>query len=375
MLCSGSWLPGLQGQSSRGEYFVYVGTYTGERSKGIYVCRFDADSGRLGAPELAAEVVNPSFLAVHPNGRYVYAASEVSRYEGERSGYVSAFEVKRGTGELKLLNTVSSHGAGPCHLAVDKKGRNVLVANYGGGSVAVLPIKEDGKLGSAFSFIQHSGSSVNQRRQAGPHAHSAVLSPDNRYAFVADLGLDKIMIYRFDSQLSTLTANHPPFVQVKPGSGPRHFVFRPDGKYAYVINEILSTITAFAYDAERGALKEVQTVSTQPAVFTGDNSTAEIQVAGSGRYLYGSNRGLDTIAVFSVNGGNGTLAAVEQVPSGGKTPRNFNIDPTGSFLLAANQNSGNVVVFAINKKSGRLKPTGQSIEVASAVCVEFVRKD
>ncbi len=369
------WARSFQRKAAGGLYFVYIGPYTGEQSKGIYVCRFDSKSGRLESPQLAAEVTNPSFLAVHPNGRFLYAVSEVSTYEGQRSGYVNAFEIDRGTGKLTLLNKVSSRGGGPCHLVVDKTGKNLLVANYGGGSVALFPIKKDGKLDEAFTFIQHSGSSVDPKRQGGPHAHCVVLSDDNRFAFVADLGLDKVLIYRFDAQLGTLTPNDPPFVKVNPGAGPRHFAFHPSDKFAYVINEIQSTVTAFAYDAGRGALREIQSISTLPAGFSGRNSTAEIQVARSGRYLYGSNRGHDSIAVFAIDKKKGTLTSVEQVPTGGKTPRNFNIDPTGSYLLAANQSSNTVVVFRVDGKTGRLTPTGQSVEVFSPVCVEFVPID
>lgn len=369
------WIRSFESKAAKGEYFVYVGSYTGEKSKGIYVCRLDAPAGRLGSLELAAEVANPSFLAVHPNHRFVYAVSEVSQYEGQKTGYVSAFEIDRKTGKLTPLNRISSRGSGPCHLVVDKTGRNVLVANYGSGSVAVLPIKQDGLLGDASAFVQHSGSSVNPKRQQGPHAHCVSLSPDNRFACVVDLGLDEVLVYRFDPQKGSLTPNDPPFAKVNPGAGPRHFTFHPGGKFAYVINEIQSTITVFAYDAHRGALRELQTVTTLPAGFAGQNSTAEIQAASSGKFLYGSNRGHDSIAVFSVDSGKGTLTPVEQVPTQGKVPRNFNIDPTGSYLFAANQNSNNVVIFRVDGKTGRLIPTGQVFEVGSPVCVDFVPVD
>ena len=369
------WIRSSENKAAKGEYFVYVGPYTGEKSKGIYVCRFNAGTGKLGSLELAAEVGNPSFLAVHPNHRFVYAVSEVSRYEGQRSGYVSAFEIDRKTGKLTLLNKVSSRGGGPCHLVVDKTGKNVLVANYGSGSVAVLPIKENGLLGDASAFVQHSGSSMNPRRQQGPHAHCVSLSPDNRFAFVVDLGLDKVLIYRFDPEKGSLTPNDPPFAKVNPGAGPRHFTFHPSGKFAYVINEMQSTITAFAYDAKRGALRELQTITTLPAGFAGENTTAEVQAAKSGKFLYGSNRGHDSIAGFSVDPGKGTLAPIEQVSTQGKMPRNFNIDPTGSYLFAANQNSHNVVIFRVDGKTGRLIPSGQVFEVGSPVCVDFVPVD
>jgi 6-phosphogluconolactonase len=257
-------------------------------------------------------------------------------------------------------------------VSVDHAGRNVLVANYGGGSVSVLPIGDDGRLGEATAFIQHEGSSVDPRRQTAPHAHSINVDPDNRFAFVADLGLDRVMIYRFDSQQGTLAANDPPWASVAPGAGPRHFAFQPGGRFAYVINELQSTVTAFAYDAARGALQEIQTLPTLPDDFSGSNTTAEIQVHPSGRFLYGSNRGHDSIAVYAIDADSGRLRFVEHESTQGDLPRNFGIDPSGRFLLAANQGSDSVVVFRIDGATGALTPTGQSIEVASPVCVRMV---
>lgn len=353
------------------EFIVYVGTYTRKNdSKGIYAWRFDAASGRLAPLGLAAETVNPSFVALRPGGRFLYAVSEVSSIEGRKTGAVSAFAVDPGTGKLRFINQVESRGMGPCFVAVDREGRNVLVANYGSGSIAVLPIKDDGGLAEASSSIQHSGSSVNLRRQQGPHAHSINLSPDNRFAIAADLGVDKLFVYRFDSARGSLVPNDPPFAAVKPGAGPRHFAFHPNQRYGYVINELDSTVTAFSWQSAKGVFKEVQTVSTLPPDFTGESTCAEVQVHPSGKFLYGSNRGHDSIAVFSIDG-KGALKPVEHVSTQGKVPRNFAIDPTGSWLLAANQNSGNVVVFRIDAKTGRLKPTGQTLEVASPVCVRF----
>jgi 6-phosphogluconolactonase len=316
--------------------------------------------------------VNPSFVALHPNGRYLYAVSEVSAFNGQRTGAVNAFSVDPASGRLTLLNKVSSHGDGPCHLVVDKTGKNVLVANYGGGSVSVLPITEDGRLAEASSSIQHRGSSVNPARQKQPHAHSINLSPDNRFALVADLGLDQILTYRLDPIKGMLAPGDPPFARVNPGAGPRHFVFHPGGAFAYAINELQSTITAFAYDPARGTLKELQSITTLPQGFNGESWTAEIEMHPSGRFLYGSNRGHDSIAVFSVDPATGMLTPVEQIPSGGKTPRGFGLDPGGSFLLAANQNSDNLVVFRVDLKTGRLSPTGQKLEVPSPVCVDFL---
>ncbi|MGH9628428.1 MAG: lactonase family protein [Bryobacteraceae bacterium] len=366
-----SALPAAQKAKAR-DYFVYIGTYTREDSKGIYAYRFNLDSGQLTPIGLAAEVVNPSFLAVDPKGRHIYAVSEVADFQGQKSGAVSAFEIDPGTGKLKLLNTVPTGGGGACHLVVDKASKNVLVANYGGGSIASLPLKSDGSLEKASAFVQHEGSSVDPKRQRGPHAHSINLSQDNRHAVVADLGLDQVLVYDFSPKKGTLTANDPPFAKVKPGAGPRHFAFHPKGRYAYVINELQSTVTAFSYDPKRGVLTELQTITTLPEDFSGENYTAEVQVHPSGKFVYGSNRGHDSIAVFAVDAGKGTLTPVEQVSTKGKTPRNFGIDPTGSFLIAANQNTDNLVVFRIDPATGRLTPTGQEVKVDAPVCVKFV---
>ncbi len=355
-----------------GQYFVYIGTYTGPQSKGIYLCRLDSVTGKLEPPELAAEEVNPSFLALHPSGRFLYAVSEIAGFNGQRAGAVAAFAVDSKTGKLRLLNRVSSRGAGPCHVVVDKTGKNALVANYGGGSIAVLPIGEDGRLAEASAFVQHKGSSINPSRQKGPHAHSINLAPDNRFALVTDLGLDQVLVYRFDAARGSLSAGDPPFVGVTPGTGPRHLAFNPEARFVYVINELQSTMTALAYDAGKGSLRELQALSTLPAGFSGENSTAEVELHPSGGFLYGSNRGHDSIALFSVDRANGRMTTVEQTPTGGKTPRSFAIDPTGKFLLAANQDSGSIVVFRIDPKSGRLTPTGQKIDVPSPVCLRYL---
>jgi len=359
--------------AGEGGYFVYFGTYTNGASKGIYVSRFDLASGHLAPPELAAEAPNPSFVALHPNGKYLFAVSEIGRFEGERSGAVGAFAIDPKSGKLTQLNRVASRGSGPCFVAVDRSGMDVLVANYGGGSVAVLPIQPDGRLASASAFVQHTGSGPDRARQERPHAHSINVSPDNHYAFVADLGLDKVMIYRFDESRGSLTPNDPPFAKVNPAAGPRHFTFHPGGKYAYVINEMQSTVTAFSYDAARGELKEIQTITTLPKDFKGENTTAEVQVHPSGKFLYGSNRGHDSIAVFVIDQATGLLTTVEQVSlMGKKEPRNFGIDPTGAFLIAAYQNSNNVVVYRIDTKTGRLTPTGQELQLGAPVCVKFL---
>jgi 6-phosphogluconolactonase len=255
---------------------------------------------------------------------------------------------------------------------VDKEGKNVLVANYGGGSVAALPIQADGRLREASSFIQHKGSSVNPKRQEGPHAHSINLDTANRFACAADLGLDQVLVYQFDATKGTLTPHTPPFAAVAPGAGPRHFAFHPSGRYAYVINEMNSTVTAFTYDAQQGTLKELHTLSTLPAGFKGNNSTAEVQVHPSGKFLYGSNRGHDSIAIFTIDQDTGRLTAAGHELTQGRTPRNFGIDPTGSYLLAANQATDTIVVFRIDPQTGNLKATGQTVSMPTPVCVKFV---
>ncbi len=355
-----------------GKAWVYIGTYTQRGSQGIYLARMDLAGGKLDLEGLAGEVVNPSFLAPHPNGKFLYAVGEVGQFAGGKGGAVSAFAVNPETGRLSLLNQKSSRGAGPCHIVIDPTGRNALVANYGGGSVACLPIADDGCLGDAASFFQHEGSSVNRRRQERPHAHSINLDPANRFAFAPDLGIDKIMVYRFDPAAHRLEPNDPPAAPVAPGSGPRHFDFHPSARYAYAIGELASTITAFAYDAGRGTLEAIQTISTLPEGFNGTNTTADIHVHPSGKFVYGSNRGHDSIAMFSVDLGTGKLTSLGHRATEGKTPRNFGIDPTGAFLLAANQDTDNVVVFRIDGATGTLEPTGQSIRVPVPVCVKFL---
>ena len=358
----------------KGEYIAYIGTYTEKSSKGIYAFRFDAATGKLTPLGLAAETVSPSYLAIHPNHQFLYAVNEVANFEGQKAGAVSAFSIDRDTSKLTFLNQVSSRGPGPCHLSLDKTGKNLLVANYEGGSVAVFPVESDGRLRDASAIIQHTGSSVNKERQEAPHAHCIFTSPDNRFALAADLGLDKVLVYRFDAAHGTLTPNNPAFGKTPPGAGPRHIAFHPDGKYVYVINEIQCTLSTFAYDPAHGALRLKDTVSTLAKGYnvTANDSTAEIEVHPSGKFVYGSNRGHDSIAVFAVDPAEGTVNRVEIVSTMGKTPRGFGIDPTGSFLIAANQDSDSLVVFRINQETGRLTPTGQKLEAYTPVSVEFV---
>lgn len=357
-----------------GKMRVYIGTYTGKGSKGIYRLTLDLANGSLTEDGVTEGVTNPSFLAIDPSGTHLYSVAEIETFDGKKAGGVAAFQLDPKTGNLTKLNEQSSGGAGPCHLVVDRDAKNVLVANYGGGSVAVLPIDAGGKVGETTTFIQHKGKSVNPQRQEGPHAHSINVDTANRYAFVADLGLDKVFVYRFDPKAGKLTPNDPPAEAVPAGGGPRHFAWHPSGKFAYANNEISSSVNAFAYDPKMGMLKLLQTIPTLPREARDDegNTTAEVQVHPSGKFVYVSNRGHDSIAVFKVDPSTGKLDIVEYTPSGGKVPRNFGIDPTGKYLLAANQDTDNVVVFRIDPKTGGLNPTGHSARVPTPVCVKFL---
>jgi 6-phosphogluconolactonase len=351
------------------DYLVYIGTYTNNtKSKGIYAYRFDSPSGKLEALGLAGETANPSFLAIHPSRRFLYAVGE-----GKPSS-VSAFSVDTTTGKLTPLNSEPVPGAGPCYISLDRAGRYAFVANYGSGNVLVFPIGADGRIQPPAANVQHAGSGGNPKRQAGPHAHSIKLSPDERYVLAADLGIDQLLVYRFDRATGKLTPNEPPSAKLKPGAGPRHFAFHPNKRVVYSINELDSTVTAFEWNARRGTLTEFQTTSTLPAGFSGNNSTAEIVVHPNGRFVYGSNRGHDSIAVFAADR-KGTLKLIDNTPTMGSTPRNFAIDPTGKYLFAANQRSDNLVVFRIDGKTGKLTAAGPPVEVGSPVCVRFVKAE
>lgn len=356
------------------ELLALFGTYTGSgKSKGIYCYKLDLASGKLAEVGVTEGIKNPSFLAISPDGRFVYAVSEVSE-GGKPTGAVTAFSLNRKSGELRALNHQSSEGAGPCHVSVDRTGRCVLVANYGSGSVASYPVAEDGSLRPAASAIQHEGSSVDPRRQQGPHAHSFNISPDNRFAFAADLGLDKVLVYKLDAAKGTITPSDPPFAKTPPGGGPRHFAFRADGKFAYVCNEMKSSVTAFAYDADKGTLSEIQTISTLPLdeQELKGNSTAEIQVHPSGKFLYCSNRGHDSLAIFAIDQPSGKLTAAGHQKTLGRTPRNFGIDPTGTYVVACNQATDNAAVFKVDQASGKLAQVGDLVSIPSPVCVKFV---
>lgn len=350
---------------------LYVGTYTSAASKGIYTLEMDVATGRLGPAKLAAETANPSFLALHPNGKFMYAVGELGDFQGRKSGAVSAFAITPQNGDLKLLNQQPSGGYGPCHVVIHPDSQHVLVANYSSGSAAVLPIRLDGQLGEPTAVVQHEGTGPDPQRQQGPHAHAVQLDQAGRFAFVADLGLDKILVYRFGRDTGTITPNEPPAAKLAPGAGPRHLAFHPNGRLAYVINELDSTVTAFAYHAESGTLQNLHSLSTLPTGFAEPNTTAEIRVHPTGRFLYGSNRGHDSIAAFTVEPQTGRLTAIGHQSSGGRTPRNFNIDPTGRWLVAANQASDTLVVLKIDPATGSLSPTGIIANVPTPVCIAF----
>jgi 6-phosphogluconolactonase len=357
---------------SGGQALVYVGTYTRGESEGIYVYRMDPSSGALEFSSKATGIENPSFLDIDPSRRFLYAVSEIGGSSSKPEGAVNAYSIAPGSGRLTYLNQQPTLGDGPCHLSVDRTGKYVLVANYGSGSVCILPIESDGRLGESTDFVQHEGSSVDPERQQGPHAHSINIDAANRFAFAPDLGIDKVMIYRLDLARGKLEPSDQRFVRLQAGAGPRHFDFHPGGGYAYVINELGSTVTAFAYDASSGSLRELQTVSTLPDDFAGTSHTADVHVAPSGRFLYGSNRGHGSIAVFAIDESTGELSYVDREPTGGETPRNFAIDPTGTFLLAANQDTDTIVTFRIDQQTGRLESTGHVAEVPTPVCLKFL---
>jgi len=358
-----------------GKYLIYVGTNTVRGGKGIYVFRYEAATGQFEDLGLAAETPSPAFLAISPNHKFLYAVNEIDEYQGQSSGIVSAFSVDGKTGKLTLLNQVASKGASPCHISLDHTGKFVLVANYTGGNLSVLPVGEDGRLGEASDFVQHQGHGPNHDRQEKSHPHWIGVSADNRFALNADLGLDKVFVYRFDASQGKLTPNDPRFAKLPPGAGPRHLAFHPNGKVAYVIDELNSTITTFSFDAKAGKLKQLQAVPTLPKDFSSESTTAEVAVHPSGKFLYGSNRGHDSLAVFTIDPAKGILTFVEHVSVKGKTPRNFEIDPPGNRLLVANQGTDNIVEFAIDSTTGKLTPTGTELKVPAPVCIKFLAID
>jgi 6-phosphogluconolactonase len=354
------------------KFVLYVGTYTSgpsAKSEGIYGYHMDATGALTRFTSIMS--VNPSFLTVDRSKRFLYAVNEVSDYLGKPSGAASAYKIDPVTHNLRLLNEQATQGADPCYLSVDSRKRTLLVANYTGGSVSVFPVRSDGTLGMVAQVQQDEGSGPKEQ-QKGPHAHCVIFDAFERHALVADLGIDKVMIYRFDRTTGRLSPAKQPFAELKPGAGPRHLSFHPSGKFLYVINELDSTMTAFGYNEREGTLTMIETVSTLPSDFTGISYCADVHVSSSGKFLYGSNRGHNSIVVFAIDQLTGKLTLVEHVSTEGNWPRNFTIDPSGGFLLVANQRSDNVVVFSLDANTGRLKPTGVNEQIPSPVCLKFL---
>lgn len=354
-----------------GTQIVYVGTYTSKGSDGIYVYKLNMANGELTRLHSVKDVENPSFLAIDPAGGYVYAVHELNNYQGKRTGAVRSFKIDPQTWDLTYLSEQPSYGEHPCQVTTTPDGKFVLLANYTSGSVSMFPTKE-GMIQAASDTAQHVGGGPNTGRQEGPHAHSVTISPDGRFAYAADLGNDKIYIYDLKKQPGILTPANPPFVRTAPGAGPRHFAFHPNGKFAYIITELKSTITAFAYNSDSGALKEIETVSTLPPDFSGESFCADIHITPDGRFLYGSNRGHNSLAIFKIDAASGKLQSVGFQSTLGEWPRNFAIDPTGTWLLAANKNSDNIVVFRIHKKTGELEATGAEAHVSMPTCIKIL---
>jgi 6-phosphogluconolactonase len=369
--------------TAKGNYIFFVGTYTegGSQSKGIYAYNYDAGSGKVAPLGLAAETTNPSWIAISPNGHFLYAVNEVSNYQRPNSGGLSAFSIGRDkdgrpTGKLTFLNELVTQGADPCYVTIDKTGKYALVANYTGGSLVIYRIHDDGTLDGVSAFMEHQGHGPNLQRQRSAHVHSVDLSPNNRFAYVDDLGIDGLLVYKFDGTKGVLAANSSKYATFDPGAGPRHFALHPSSKFAYVVSEMQGTVTMFANDPVTGTLERLQTISTLPTDFKGEIADAEVEVHSTGKFLYASNRGsANSIAVFTIDAEKGTLTPIEYIPTQGKAPRSFEIDPTGTLLFVANQQSNNIVIFKIDEKTGRLTPTGQELDAASPVCVKFLKID
>lgn len=357
----------VHGQSKDKSYPLLIGTYTKSGANdGIYVYDFNSQSGEVNLKSKVSGEENPSYLAISKDGKHVYAVNEV------KNGGISSFRFNSASGELTFLNRVGSGGDSPCYVSVDDNNKYVFAGNYGSGSLAAIPLKEDGSLGTGPQFIQHEGSSIDKGRQQGPHVHCTVLSPDNHYLLTADLGTDQVSIYQFDaSKVSQpLTPAAPPFVSVKAGSGPRHITFHPSSKYAYLIHEMGSMVTVFDY--KNGQLAEKQTITMLSPDFKGKVGAADIHISPDGKFLYGSNRGnANELVIFSINK-KGLLSYVGRQPALGKAPRNFAIDPSGNFLLVANQDSNEIIVFKRDKKTGLLTPTEGKIQLSKPVCMKFV---
>ena len=352
-------------QAQSGKEIMYVGTYSLRGSEGIYVFEFDRKAGTMQQIQAVSNAKSPSFLALHPSGKYLYSVNEGA----DKMGGVSSYSVDKATGKLQFMNGQSSLGGGPCHISVDQTGKTAFVSNYGGGSLAVLPIAADGKLSAATDSVQDAGRGPNAQRQDKAHVHSATLAPDNRFVYVADLTTDKLNIFEVDVKASTVKPASTPYATVKSGSGPRHFTFHPNGKYAYLVEELTSSVAVFSRNPKTGELTIIQDgVKTLPAEFTGQNTSADIHIDPSGKFLYQSNRGYDALAIFAI-GNDGKLTKVGDQPTEGKTPRNFLVDPKGEFVFVAHQDSDNITIFKRDQKTGKLTYTGQPVKVPAPVCV------
>jgi 6-phosphogluconolactonase len=352
--------------------WIYFGTHAAGPLKGISLAHFNSTTGVLSKPELSVEAPAPAYFILHPNGKFLYACNSNDFSNGYTGQTISAFTIDQKSGALTFLNQQSSGSPDPSFICMDATQRFVLVSNYKGGSITAIALNPDGSLGSITANIKHSGKSIDTVRQTQPYAHSINLDPANQFALVADLGLDKVFVYRFDQQTGALTPNDPPFVQVPPGSGPRHLAFHPNGKFVYLVNEMACTVIVFAWNAERGVLTELQTISTLPPDFHGKNTCAEIEVYPNGKFLYATNRGHESIAVFAINDTTGKISVREYVPSLGHWPRNFTLDPTKQWMIVTNHNSDNAVVFKVDPSTGHLTPNGEPVFVTYPFCVRFL---
>ena len=352
--------------------FAYVGAYTGPgKAEGIAVFHFNARTGELAPAHVVRGIENPSFLTFSADQRFLFAVSEVSTFEGQRSGAVVAYTVDHASGQLTRLNHQPAGGTVTCHVSVSASGRYVLVASYGSGQVATFPLAGDGRLLAASAVVQHEGRGPHPRRQEGPHAHFITPDPAGRFILSCDLGIDKILVYRLDEASGALLPNEVPYGQVASGEGPRHLAFHPSARWVYVLNEIGSSLSGFAYDPQRGTLTHLQTVSTLPVGFHGRNSCAQVVVHPTGHWVFASNRGHDSLATFAIDPASGRVTAMGHTPSGGQTPRNFALDPSGTWLLAANQDSGSIHTFRVEATSGQLAPTGHLALTPAPVCIVF----
>lgn len=359
-------------QKNSEDHYLLVGTYTSGKSEGVYVYKFNSQNGDFSYVSTAKNVSNPSYLVVSPDEKHVFAVNENHNNE-QNGGEITSFSFDKKTGQLTQLNKQPSAGNDPCYISVDKSGKFVIAGNYSSGTASVLPVKKDGSLDAPVSVVQHEGSGVNSERQEGPHVHCTVLSKDNNYVFITDLGIDKIMIYSFDSKKGKLSPAPTPYIETEPGTGPRHFEFHPNNKFAYLLEELSGGISVYAYKG-KGQLDLLQNISALPPDYIGPVGSADIHVSTDGKFLYASNRGeSNTIAIFSINQQNGELTLVGHQSTMGKTPRNFNFDPSGNFLLAANQNSDNIVIFKRDKATGLLTDTGKRIEVGKPVCIKWIK--